>query len=517
MGKDRIKKEAVWQEIRLERITPEEAGVPCSAIEGFLDQIREKQVHLHSFMMLKGDKVFAEGSYAPCRMEDVHMLFSLSKSFTAVAVGFAVQEGLLSVEDRVLSFFEEGDSFAEAAEERQKRMTVRHLLTMNTGHVDAKDDTFKDMAAEWGKDFLADPPQREPGSWFLYNTRASYMLSVIVQKVTGETVLQYLTPRLFVPLGFSRDIWWELSPEGCDTGGFGLNLPVEDIARFGILLLNKGSFQGKRILEETWVEEASRPWSDTSLTWEGENRFGYGYQLWRCHVEDSFRGDGAYGQYCVVLPGEKMLFISTAGQKDMQRILDAYWQQVYSCIKKEESEKEDENGKAVGEENGARPVAGYGKKLAGLTLPTYYEEKGIHGHEVVIPKQALDRLYRTDYNILQITGIRFLREGEDRYFLELHNGKNADRLPLSGERWEEGQLHIDGAYTQRNKWVFRNGLYERLFIKGCTAEGILYMDMVFPETAYQDTWEIRFGQEKLCISIRRNTGFDEIDFSIMGR
>lgn len=512
MGKDRIRKGMEWEPIRLGRISPGEAGVPVSAIEGFLDQIREKQVHLHSFMMLKGDKVFAEGSYAPCRMDDVHMLFSLSKSFTATAVGFAVQEGLLCVEDRILSFFEE--ELAAAADERMKRMTVRHLLTMNTGHVDARDDSLKDTAAEWSRDFLADPPQKEPGSWFLYNTRATYMLSVIVQKVTGETVLQYLTPRLFAPLGFSRDIWWELSPEGFDAGGFGLNLPVEDIAKFGVLLLNKGVFEGKRILDEAWVEEASQAWSDTAPTWEGENRFGYGYQLWRCHVKDSFRGDGAYGQYCVVLPREDMLFISTAGQLDMQRILDAYWAQVYPYAAAEK----DENGAVKLKEAGVQEEAErrYQERLAGLTLPAFYEEKGICSDAVTLPEQVLGRFYRLDYNILQITGLRFLKNEEGGYWMELHNGKNSDRLPLSAKEWKEGKLRIDGAYTQRNKWVFRNGLYGKLYMKGCTQDGVLYLDMIFPETAYQDTWEIRFGQEELQLYVKRNAGFDEIDFRILG-
>ena len=321
-------------------------------------------------------------------------------------------------------------------------------------------------------------------------------------------MLQYLTPRLFVPLGFNREIWWEMSPEGCDTGGFGLNLPVEDIAKFGVLLLNKGTFRGKRILEEAWVEEATRPWSDTALTWDGENRFGYGYQLWRCHVEGSFRGDGAYGQYCVVLPGEDMLFVSTAGQLDMQRILHAYWHQIYACIGKEEK-----NGSP---EETARAAGRIRKRLAGLMLPAYYEEKGIHGDRIEIPDQALEHLYQTEYNILQITGIRFLKNGENEYWMELHNGKNADRLLLSVDRWEEGRLHIDGAYTQRNKWVFRNGLYERLFVRGCTACGILYLDMIFPETAYQDTWEIRFEQNDLRIHIIRNAGFDEINFCTTG-
>ena len=190
MGKDKIREGKSWEEIRLERITPEEAGVPYCAVEGFLKQIREQNVHLHTFMMLKGDRVFAEGSFSPCGMEDVHMLFSLSKSFTAAAVGFAVQEGRLCVEDRVLSFFEEDSSLMEVVDEKTKLMTVRHLLTMNTGHVDAKDDTFKDMASEWSRMFLTDPPEREPGSFFLYHTRASYMLSVIVQIGNCETRLQ---------------------------------------------------------------------------------------------------------------------------------------------------------------------------------------------------------------------------------------------------------------------------------------------------------------------------------------
>lgn len=489
----------------LEELSLREAGIAPEEVEGFLRQIEEKQVHLHSFMMLKGNRVFAQGSYAPCRREDLHMLFSMSKSFTSTAIGFAVQEKRLALTDRAADFFREelreGGVLPDA---RMERVTIRHLLTMNTGQTDPGDATFRTPGADWVIDFFSTPAEKEPGSWFCYNTRATYILSVILQKVTGQRLFDYLKPRLFEPLGFSENIWWEVSPQGYNTGGFGLNISVEDLAKFGIFVKDRGRYAGKQLLSAAWFEEATRCWSDTSNTWEGESGHGYGYQFWMCHIPGVYRGDGAFGQYCVVMPERDMLFCATAGELDMQRILDAFWNNLY--------------------EKKAQPLSAYAKEdalrahIKRLTLPAYYREKGIQSRTLALPDGISGKRYRLEENVLHITGLCFREKDgrKDACWLELWNGENRDVLEVTADAWTPAQLRLDGAATKLDKYVFRAGLFPHCHVKGCTENGVFYMDMFFEETSFQDTWEVRFQKDALTLSVKRNTGFEAVDFTVRG-
>lgn len=308
----------------LPRCNPEAMGVSPAAITAFLDRMEAEKLELHGFMMLRHGNVIAEGWWKPYGPEYPHMLFSLSKSFTSTAVGFAVAEGLLSVDDPVLKFF------AEEAPAKPGRywadMKVRHLLSMSTGH--DKDTTgfmVRRRDGDWVKGFLNRPVKHKPGTHFLYNTGATYMLSVIVQKLTGQRVLDYLTPRLFEPLGIEGAMW-ERCPRGYDTGGFGLSIKTEDIARFGQFLLQRGMWEGKQLLPAAWIDEATEKHvengpADGTTDW-GE---GYGYQFWRCVPDGVYRGDGAFGQYCVVAPRLGVAFAINSGLGDMQAVLRGLW------------------------------------------------------------------------------------------------------------------------------------------------------------------------------------------------
>lgn len=541
---------------KLQEILPAESGLDPCAVQDYLDQIERDHIHLHSFMIIKGESIAAQGSYAPCRSEDLHMLFSLSKSFTAVAAGFAVEEGFFKLSDRVVDFFREELEGMDHIAENMDRITVRHLLTMNTGQTNPEDETFQRLDLDWAKSFLASNVEREPGSWFLYNTRATYMLGVLIQKVTGQKLLDYLKPRLFEPLGCSENIRWETSPQGYHTGGFGLNVSVEDIAKFGIFLKNKGSFGGRQLLNAAWFEDACRPWSDSSNTWGGENRYGYGYQLWMCRYPGTFRGDGAFGQYCVIVPDQDMVFAATAGELDMQKILDAFWKYIYGKTGKNTADTKEQKDRTLEEEWEKLKL-----RLKELKVPAYYEEKGIRGDRIVLPEKVWNQEYRLPENPLHITTLCFRRcdskadevnnlvldndsktdeasnqvqgngSNKDKACnlepdkesnkdgtctLELGNGGNKDELMISASGWVQGRIHVDGAYTPLTQEVFRAGLFENCYVKGCTQKNIFYMDMLFPETAYQDTWEIRFEEERIQVKVKRNTGFVPVDFEAWG-
>jgi CubicO group peptidase (beta-lactamase class C family) len=311
----------------LVRSTPEAEGVSTRGILDFLDAVEREKFELHSFMMLRHGKVVAEGWWDPYGPDLVHTMYSMSKSFTSTAVGFAVAEGRLSVDDKVVSFFPE--ELPGTVSENMAAMRIRDLLTMSTGN--EKEPTQVCVQSEnWVRTFLAQTIAHPPGTKFMYNSTATYMCSAIVQKVTGQTVLEYLTPRLFAPLGIAG-MRWETCPKGINTGGWGLSVQTEGLAKFGQFLLRKGMWNGKQLLPAAWIEEATRfhiqqPGGDKPERPKANNDWlqGYGYQFWRCQGT-GFRGDGAFGQYTIVLPEQDTVIVMTSENKNMQGQLDLVW------------------------------------------------------------------------------------------------------------------------------------------------------------------------------------------------
>ncbi len=305
----------------LPRSTPEAQGISSKAILGFVEAA-DKINTLHSFMVLRHGRVIAEGWWKPEAADKPHVLASLSKSFNATAVGLAIQDGKLSLEDPVLKFFP-ADAPADPSDNLEA-MKVRDLLTMTCGH-----DTEPEAAggAPTVKQFLAHPVVHKPGTHFQYNTMGSYTLSAIVTRVTGQTTLEYLKPRLFEPLGIENP-QWDNSPEGNSLGGYGLKLCTEDIAKFGQLYLQKGKWNGKQLIPAAWIEQATskhvpndqESHSKIGIDWQQ----GYGFQFWRC-THNAFRGDGASGQLCVVIPDQDMVVAITAQTGEFHREMNAIW------------------------------------------------------------------------------------------------------------------------------------------------------------------------------------------------
>ncbi len=311
------------------RVTPESVGIPSRAIQAFVQAIEERVGGLHSFMLLRHGQVAAESWWAPYAPERRHMLFSLSKSFTSTAVGLAVSEGRLTVDDPVLSFFQ--NEVPRRVSRNLAAMRVRHLLSMSTGHAkDTLDSMTSRRDGDWARAFLSLPVTHRPGSFFLYNTGATYMLSAIVQRLTGQTLLDYLAPRLFAPLGI-EGATWETCPRGVNTGGYGLSVRTEDIARFGQMYLQKGVWQGQRIVPEAWVDEATSVHSDNSSQSNPDWRQGYGYQFWRAR-HGTYRGDGAFGQFCLVMPDQDAVLAIASGVRDMQAVLDLVWEHLLPAM-----------------------------------------------------------------------------------------------------------------------------------------------------------------------------------------
>ena len=307
------------KEVRLPRATPESQGVSSQTIATFLRAADEKVNSMHSFMLVRHGKVIAEAWWNPESADKPHVLWSLSKSFTSTAVGLAVHEGKLTVDDPVVSFFP--NDVPDEPSENLKSMRVKDLLTMSTGH---QDEPNMRLSQNWIRTFFSHPVPHKPGTFFRYNTPATFMQSAIVQKVTEQTVVDYLQSRLFDPLGIAPPRW-DSNPQGISIGGYGLFLKTEDIAKFGQLYLQKGKWDNQQVIPADWVEQATikqvSNGNDTSSDWNQ----GYGFQFWRCR-HNAFRGDGKDGQFCIVLPDQDAVVVMTANTTKMQAELNLVWE-----------------------------------------------------------------------------------------------------------------------------------------------------------------------------------------------
>jgi CubicO group peptidase (beta-lactamase class C family) len=310
--------------MKLERVTPLAVNIPPKAIIKLLEAVKEENHQVHGLMMLKNGKVFFERYWQPYGPLYRHQLFSLSKSFTSTAVGFAVQEGLLTVETKIADIFkDEFEKLGNKIDDEVRGITIKNLLTMSTG-----------MEYEnWGHDghqnnilsFLSAHIKDTPGQTFRYSSISTFMCSAAVTRLTGKTVEEYLTPRLFEPLGIENFHWTKDNETGVSMGGFGLNITLEDIARFGQFILQKGVWEGKRLLSAEWIDEATSKHIENGTDPDNDWGCGYGYQFWRCVPDGVFRGDGMFGQYCVFVP-EQDIVIAANSNLDMGRFLKLVWE-----------------------------------------------------------------------------------------------------------------------------------------------------------------------------------------------
>ncbi len=325
------------QQSTLQHSTPEAEGVSAKDISAFVNAASGSKTEFHSFILLRHGKVIAEGWWNPYRPDLKHTLYSCSKSFTATAIGFALQEKRLSLDDKVVKFFPA--DLPDTVSKFLSELSVRDVLMMSDGQSPDPTSTVNTRDTNWIKGFLATPIINEPGTTFLYNSLGTYMLSAMVQKVTGQKTIDYLTPRLFTPLGI-QGIDWETDTKGINTGGWGLRLKTEDMAKFAELFLQGGKWNGKQIIPADWVKEASTmkimqdPSAPQSKKDSSDWLQGYCYQMWRCR-HNAFRGDGAFGQFMIVMPDEDVALAITAETADMQAEINLVWQYLLPAFKKE--------------------------------------------------------------------------------------------------------------------------------------------------------------------------------------
>lgn len=443
----------------LPRATPESQGIASSSVLTFVEAL-ERQIHeVHSFMLLRHGKVVAEGWWSPYGREHPHTLFSLSKSFTSTAVGLAAAEGHFSIDDPVLSFFPEETPVDPSG--LMAAMRVRHLLSMSTGQ---SVDTWSYMVdrpdGNWIKGFLGVPVLHMPGTHFVYNTGATFMLSAIVQKTTGMKLVDYLQPRLFAPLGIESATWQE-SPQGITAGGIGLSIKTEDIAKFGQLYLQKGMWQGRQILRETWVEAAGASQISNSDGVQIDWSQGYGYQFWRCR-HGAYRGDGVFGQYCVIMPEQDAVLAITSGIDvfDMQQPLNLIWEMLLPAM----------HADALRDDTAAQDTLS--AKLSGLSLDPPQGQA-----ESPVASQISGRNYTVDDNALGIASVVLNFAGAD-CVIRVKTATAEETILCSYGRWQRGQettlfsqpllfdrtpVAASGAWTAEDTFTVILRLYETPF------------------------------------------------------
>jgi CubicO group peptidase (beta-lactamase class C family) len=299
----------------MEHSSPRSVGIDPAAIQAFADAVDRKGLGVHGLVVARHGRVAAEAWWHPYRPDDAHMMFSVSKAFTSMAVGLAIDEGLLGLDEPTHAVFPE---FREIPGQ-----TVRHLLTMTSGH---PDDLWGVLTALPERDgvelFFESPTTHAPGTHFVYSTACTYVLAAAVVRRAGVSLTEFLDERLFGPLGWQTP-HWERDARGIEHGGTGLKLTTRQLAQFGQLLLQRGRWGDAQLVPAEWVDQASA--CQTRNPWfEGhESRLGYGFQLWRS--SHGFRADGMCGQFAVVVPELDLVVATTSGAADANRILEAIW------------------------------------------------------------------------------------------------------------------------------------------------------------------------------------------------
>ena len=475
----------------------EQVGVAPDAILALVAALEASPHEPHSIMIVRDGHEVAGGWWAPYRPDIPQLLYSLSKSVTATAVGIAIDEGRLHLDDRVVDVLPGRRS--ATADGYLAELRIRHLLTMSVGH--ATDSTpIITRGQDWVGTFLAQPIVHPPGSVFLYDSGASYMLSAIVRAVTGTPLSVYLRPRLFDPLGID-DARWATCPMGIETGGWGLKLTTAALARFGQLYLDRGRYDGRQIVSGSWVSAATRaqirqpltgapPGVDPAALPETSDwHQGYGYQFWRCR-HGGFRGDGAFGQYCIVLPDTRTVVALTACTTDMQRLLNLVWQHLLPGL-----------GTAPREGD---PVAAERLRARLATLTLAVPRGAVHSPESV---RIGGRRFVLEPNAMGAVAVTLWFDGETCVF-ELQSAGHRSIVRAGLGRWQHGTTDMPGTppeFTELIGVVNRVPGPVRVAAAAAWSDtGVLDMQWRYPETPHYDAVTCTIAGDTIHVAFRNS-------------
>jgi len=461
----------------LPRSTPEAQGISSAAILDFVTSADRQVDAMNSFMLVRHGYVVAEGWWSPYAANTPHSMYSLSKSFTSTAVGLAINDGKLSLDNEVLKFFP--DEARAAPSENLKAMRVRDLLTMSTGqHMEDVTNGFSfDSTNPLVKLFLSVPVAHKPGTYFWYNTPATFMESAIVQKVTGQTVFDYLKPRLFDPLGIENPTW-EMRQQ-YTYGGSGLHLRTEDIARFGQLLLQQGNWHGQQLVPAAWIETATARQTSNGSNPASDWEQGYGFNFWRCR-HGLFRGDGAFGQFCIVMPEQDAVVAITSGTRDMQEVMNLVWDKILPALQSKPLDADEDSDKKLTD------------TLQGMTL---HPQLGSATPRVAAKWAGKSFLLSTNDQKLESVALEFGGPNEAVTLVLRCHGMD-QRIACGKDSWIKGRMTYANFEEQP---VAASGAW--------TADDTYTVKLSFYETPFRLTLALKFTDDKLFYDCEYNVNF----------
>ena len=469
----------------LPRSTPEQQGIDSAGVADFVAALDTEIEGVHGLMVLRHGHVVAEGWWAPFRPEFIHTLFSLSKSFASTGIGLAVAEGHLSIDDQVISFFP--DAVPEEPTWQLEAMRVRDLLSMSTGQhgEDLRAFSF-DSTSPLPETFLNLPVAHKPGTHFNYNTPASYMLSAIVQEVTGENLLDYLRPRLLDPLGIV-DAIWSTDAEGVAHGGFGLSITTESIARFGQLYLQQGEWEGEQLLPAEWVAQATARQVSNGSNPDSAWDQGYGYQFWR-NRHGAYRASGLGGQLALVMPEQDTVVAITAGTSQIRDIFDLVWDRLVPAM---QAEPLDDN---------PAEVERLREQLSNLSISIPAADATADEHQT-----WLGRSWQIEDNELDFNALALRSQGEETIAV-ITTPTGAHEIVIGSGTWMAGRTGLFpgavGAVLGDDQ-----GAGHRIAAAGAwTGTDEFTFRIAYTETPRVATIRLQFSEESLVLDIDQRSG-----------
>lgn len=405
---------------------PEQVGVSSADILEYIRDAKACGIEVHSLMVIRDGKVAFETWRKPYTPDMPHVMYSVSKSVTSIAAGFAIDEGYFTLDTKVLDILPEYRT--EGYDEKLEKITIRHLLNMTAGKdVSLLADKSK---GSWQKQFFdakwyADP---DDGEW-RYISECSYMVCACICRTTGMSVLSFLTPRLFEPLGFGRVPYWETDSEGIEAGGWGLYMTTEELAKIGLCALQNGVFEGRQVIPAGWIEQATAQQSRPERYSEIDNRNGYGYFFWRNGVvPNSFRLDGMFSQFAVCFKDYNAVVVVTSCEIQEQQSRDLLWRHFPAAF--------------LPAPRGDKDYKKYKDQLFFETLeelhamPHSVLEKTIEGREILFKKPALLNTVNFPVSMLPFASV----------YMSADRAGNIDHVSFSFEEdvcrmtWSEGDV-----------------------------------------------------------------------------
>lgn len=457
------------------RAKPSELDVDASRIIAFLDDVTDAGLDLHGFMLHRRGRVVAEGWSWPYGQDRPRVLHSVAKSFTACAIGLMLAERRFSLDDKVVSFFPE--ALPAHVDDKLAAMTIENLLTMRTGHdVATSGAKWRLVETSWIAEFFRIPVIHRPGTTYLYTSAASYMLSAIVTRVTGETLHDYLKPRLLEPIGMSGESW-DIGPDGVNPGGNGLTARTADMLKLGILHAQHGVWQGRQILPAEWVASATRA--------HGPGGSTYGYH-WAIKPRGAFSALGVFGQMAIVFPSHGAVLAITSAIGHSSELMPHVERHFPQALLGADKDGGDADARLVARLTSMRRI----RPMTSVALPGE-RPVGI-------------RRYRITSNAAGVREIAF-EFASEHCTVRLEDGTGTHRITVRLDGWLEGRTDMPG-------WDLHHGyaLSEAPVVAGARWLGPTTFEMtwIFVETAFCDTVRCEFDGNLLRYrrSVNVNSG-----------